>query len=160
MAKKGKNEEILLEVISTLKAEGIETSTYKELAEKSGLDVNYIRLLYHKNPQLQELFPIDKKHSFGRPKETEEKKLEKLLEKEDEDKYTEANLKDYNNWCEPLTSIQGKIILLRDALYTAATGHKIREEYETYWINGKTPKGIGYEGCTISNIGIRLKKDI
>lgn len=158
--RKGKNEEILLDVISNLKSEGIENITYKELAEKSGLGVGYIRLLYHKNQQLQELFPINKEHSFGRPQKTEEEKMETLLKREDEDKYTEANLKDYNNWDEPLTSIQGKIILLRDALYTAATGHKIREEYETYWVDGKIPKGIGYEGCTISNIGIRLKKDI
>lgn len=156
--RKGKNEEILLDVISTLKAEGIETSSYKELSEKSGLEVGYIRLLYHKNQQLQELFPIDKKHSFGRPKDTEEKKLEKLLEKEDEDKYTEANLKDYNVWDEPLITVKDKICLLRDAIYIAATGHKIPDGAETYWKTEQIPKGIGDVNCCVNNIGIRLKK--
>lgn len=157
MAKKGSNLDLVQDAILILKSEGIETSTYKELAEKSGVDVGSIRLLYHKNPELQELFPIDKKYCGGRPKDTEESKLEKEIIKHDEI-IEEADLTDYNQWDEPLFNVNGKITLLRDALYVAATRHNIPEGAETYWIDGKIPRGIGHEGCTVSNIGIRLKK--
>lgn len=154
--------EILEEYFSKLEDEGVETITYRKVADD--LDMPYNIIYKHLTTTYSYLFDkyFVKLEKSANTKTNPRKRGPSKDYVTPPEQISEETFKDGKNLEEPVWDATDKdgnhtIVLMRDLLYRIANGKLIPKGYETYWKDGKIPLGLGYEGCVAANVGIRKK---